>query len=269
MDKRLAIIGVGKMGSALARGVIKARLVKADRMTAFDADGERLAALARELGFRPSGGPTEAVEQVDAAILAVKPKVMPQVLEEIAGSAGGRLIISIAAGVEIATMESALSGDARVIRAMPNIACSVGEGATAFALGSGASDDDASLAKSLFEAVGGVVQVEESKLHAVTGLSGSGPGFLWSVVEGLVEGGVEAGLDRKTAMDLALRTVVGTARMLQETHQTPAELRDAVATPGGTTAAGLAELEKSDISGAFRRAVEAAARRSKELASDS
>jgi len=201
-------------------------------------------------------------------ILAVKPNVVRRVLVEIAEVSESRLVVSIAAGIEIGAIEKALPKEARVIRAMPNIACSVGEGATAFALGSRATDDDAATARMLFESVGKAVQVQESMLHAVTGLSGSGPGFLCDVVEGLIEGAVESGLKKELAVELALQTVAGSVRTLQETHQSPDELRKSVATPGGTTMAGLAELERADVRGAFRRAVEAATRRSEELAGE-
>ena len=269
MAKRFAIIGIGKMGSALARGVIRGGVAEGDNLTAFDTDSERVNSLASELGFRPSTSATEAVERADVVILAVKPNVVPQVLREIRDVAGGRLVISIAAGVEIRSIEGALPGTARVVRAMPNIACSVGESATAFALGSHALGEDATVARTLFESVGKVVPVEKSMLHAVTGLSGSGPGFLCGVIEGLIEGAVKAGLQKELATELALQTVVGTGRTLQETDQSPGELCKAVATPGGTTMAGLAELDRSDIVGAFRKAVQAAARRSKELAGGS
>ena len=269
MAKRFAIIGTGKMGNALARGIVTGGLAEGDNLTAFDTDSERVGSLASELGFRPSASATAAVERADVVILAVKPNIVPQVLREIGDRVGGRLVISIAAGVETKSIEGALPGTARVIRAMPNIACSVGEGATAFALGSRALAEDATLARTLFESVGKAVRVEESMLHAVTGLSGSGPGFLCVVIEGLIEGAVRAGLQKELATELALQTVVGTGRTLQETDWSPGELRNAVAVPGGTTMAGLAELDRADIVGALRKAVKAATRRSKELASGS
>ncbi len=266
--KRLAIIGTGKMGSALARGVVRLGLVQAEDLTGFDMDGQRLGLLARELGFRPSASNAEAVGAADVVVLAVKPKVIMDVLREIRGAAAGRLVVSIAAGVEIKSIEAALPDTTRVVRAMPNIACSVGEGVTAFAPGRNALSEDISAAREVFQCVGKAFQVEEEVLHAVTGLSGSGPGFVCAALEGLVRGGVEAGLPEGLAKELAVQTAVGTCRTLQETGQTAGSLREAVATPGGTTMAGLGELEKCGVREAFARAVGAATRRSRELAEE-
>jgi pyrroline-5-carboxylate reductase len=202
----------------------------------------------------------------EIVFIAVKPGIVPVVLREVSGAITPQhLVISIAAGVPIASMESLLPAGARVVRVMPNTPCLVGASATAFALGKNATAQDAACVKTIFDAVGKTFLVEEKLLDAVTGLSGSGPAYVYLVIEALADGGVHMGLPREIATALAAQTVMGAARMVLETRHHPAQLRDMVTSPGGTTMAGLHALECGNLRAAIMNAVEAATERSKEL----
>jgi pyrroline-5-carboxylate reductase len=202
----------------------------------------------------------------DVIVLAVKPQHLPGVLKEIAKGAEARhLFVSIAAGVPLSAMTSVLGQAARVVRVMPNTPCLVGAGATAFTRGPKATDEDAALVERLFSTIGIAMEVPESLLDAVTGLSGSGPAYVFQVIEALSDGGVRCGLPRNVATRLAAQTVLGAAKMVLDTGEHPAALKDGVASPGGTTIAGLHELERGALRGALINAVEAATNRSQEL----
>jgi pyrroline-5-carboxylate reductase len=254
---KLVIVGGGRMGEALLGGLVAAGWSPADLAVVEPVAARREELAKRFDGVRVSGEPVVA----DGAVIAVKP---PDVPAAIAAAGAGR-ILSIAAGVTIAALEAAAGDGVPVVRAMPNTPALVGAGAAAIAGGSAATEDDLAWAESILGAVGTVVRVPEHLLDAVTGLSGSGPAYVFLVVEALVEAGVLAGLPRPTAAALAAQTVLGAARLLVESGDSPEALRAMVTSPGGTTAAGLRELERHGVRAAFLDAVAAATARSKEL----
>lgn len=253
------------MGGALVRGIIRNGLVPPERIMVADADEARRRAFAQEWSVT-EGTNDEVAAASDVLLVAVKPDQIVDVL----GAVGprlreGALVISVAAGVPLARLEGALGRSLPVIRAMPNTPCLVGEGAIAISLGRWAGPEHQERAVALFGAVGQVVTVPESKMDAVTGLSGSGPAYVFTVIQALIDGGVAAGLDRETARRLAVHTVLGSARLVIETERHPVALRDMVMSPGGTTAAGIAVLERRAVPAAFIDAVLEASRRSAEL----
>ena len=207
----------------------------------------------------------EAVVSSDVVVLAVKPQVTAEVLKEIGDVLTKRLVISVVAGVRLGRIIEACGPQARVIRAMPNTPAMVGEGMTALAIGLGVEESEVRCARQIFESVGRVVRVDERFMDAVTGLSGSGPAYVFLMIEAMADGGVKMGLPRETASLLAAQTVLGAARMVLETGQHPASLKDQVASPGGTTIAGLHRLEQGGLRGLLIDAVEAAVKRSQEL----
>lgn len=263
---RLGFIGAGRMATAMARGLIRAGLATPDRVLASDAVPEAIAHFAQASLGRTTSDNLQVAQQSDVIFLAVKPQQMAGVLTELRGKVDSeRLVISIAAGVTLAALAAGLGPGPRLVRVMPNTPCLVGQGASAFAIGPGATPADAALTAKLLAAVGTACQVDEKLLDAVTGLSGSGPAFVCLIVEALADGGVLAGLPRSVALALAAQTVKGTAQMVLATNEHPAALKDAVASPGGTTIAGLRVLETRGVRGAIIEAVDAAARRSHEL----
>lgn len=269
-DKRLAILGVGMMGGALARGLVRADAMPANHIFLFDPHRARVEHIAAEIGTNPTStvaeSASDAVAEADIVLIAVKPWVVPSVLTEVTPALTEKhLIVSIAAGVRLATMEALVSGNIPVIRVMPNTPALVGEGVAALARGSHATDPHFALAMELFSVVGKTAEVEERMMDAVTGLSGSGPAYVYLLIEALMDGGVKAGLTRDTARLLAAQTVYGAAKMVLDSDDHPAELRDNVTTPGGTTIAGLTVLERAGIRVALMDAIEAAAQRSREL----
>jgi pyrroline-5-carboxylate reductase len=267
---KLGLIGCGKMGGALLRGALKASLVKAKQVTVFDKIPAAIKALQADVpGLVVASNAEKAAAKSDVVLLAVKPQDMQGLLEGIGqGSTvkGQRLYISIAAGITLKQLEAWLGGSARVIRCMPNTPALILQGASAFARGKHATDADAKLAAKMLGAVGTAQEVPEKLLDAVTGLSGSGPAYVYTVVEALADGGVLMGLPRATALQLAAQTVAGAAGMVLSTGKHPAALRDEVTSPGGTTIAGLEQLEKQGLRNALVQAVRKATERSKELA---
>jgi pyrroline-5-carboxylate reductase len=264
--KKIGFLGAGNMGEAMIKGLIQAGLVDAKAISATDVRTERLAELARQYGIRTAASNAALVAGSDVVILAVKPQIMGAVLKEIGGAVDARtLLISIAAGVHTRTLRGHLGKPARLIRVMPNTPALVLEGVTAIARADGLAAGDLETAEELFRAVGRVVLLDEEALDAVTGLSGSGPAYVAIVVESLADGGVRMGLDRATAMTLAVQTVLGSARLIRETGVHPGQLKDMVASPGGTTIAGIAALEEGGARWTFISAVEKATERSREL----
>ena len=262
----LGFIGAGKMATALAAGFIRAGLVSEQQILASDPMESARAAFATQTQGRITGSNAEVVSFARVIVLAVKPGQVPEVLSEIrAGFTADHLLLSIAAGVPLAALESALPGGTRVIRVMPNTPALVGASASAFALGTAARRPDAELAQNLLGTVGLAFELKESLLDAVTGLSGSGPAYIYLVIEALSDGGVAAGLPREVATKLAAQTVLGSAKMVLETGLHPGALKDMVASPGGTTIEGLCELEKGKLRGTLISAVRAAAEKSKRL----
>ncbi len=262
----LGFIGGGQMAEALMKGIIAKGLVGPESVIVSEPWEERREYIARECGVRAVSENLQVFRDAATVILAVKPQVMGVVLHDIANGVGGdHLVISIAAGITLNILEGGLPAGTRVIRVMPNTPALVQEGAAGLCRGTHATEQDMELALNLFEAVGVAVQVPEHLMDAVTGLSGSGPAYCFSFIEGLVDAGVREGLTRDVASRLAVQTVLGSARMCAETGKSPAELTAMVTSPGGTTIEGLYQLEKNALRGALMDAVRAAASRSKEL----
>lgn len=269
LDRRIAFIGGGNMTEALVAGLLAKRLLPPDLLHATDIRAERRTHLAERYGVAVGDDNARAAGWADLLVLSVEPQVLDEVLGDIAlNIRDGATIVSVAAGYPIARVQAPLPKPAPIVRAMPNTPSSVGEGVTALAMGPGVGPADREAARALFESVGMVVEVEERLMDAVTGLSGSGPAYIYLLVEALADGGVRAGLPRATAHSLAAQTVLGTARLLIESGTHPAELKDRVASPAGTTIAGLQKLEEGRVRAAFIAAVEAAARRSAELGNE-
>jgi pyrroline-5-carboxylate reductase len=262
----IGFLGAGKMAGALARGFIRAGLVTPEQVLASDPSESARATLTRETGVKSTPSNPEVVKFAHTLVLAVKPDQVPPVLADIRDDFTERhLLISIAAGVPLAKLEAGLGAGARLIRVMPNTPALVGASATAFALGKSAKAEDGELAQRLFASIGLAFQLKETLLDAVTGLSGSGPAYIYLIIEALSDGGVAAGLPRDAATKLAAQTVLGSARMVLETGLHPGALKDMVASPGGTTIEGLHELEKGKLRGTLISAVRAATEKSKKL----
>jgi len=265
-DKKVGFLGAGNMGEAIIKGLLQAGLVPASSIAATDARPDRLEQMTKQYGIRAAASNTTLVAEADLVILAVKPQIMGAVLKEIAGAVDrSKLLISVAAGVPVASLRDGLGRPARLIRVMPNTPALVLEGATAIARADGLEAGDLETAQELFGAVGRVVVLDEDALDAVTGLSGSGPAYVAIVIESLADGGVKMGLDRATAMILAAQTVLGSAKLIIETGTHPGQLKDMVSSPGGTTIAGIAALEEGGVRRTFINAVERATQRSREL----
>ncbi len=263
----LGIIGAGSMATALVRGFVAAGLYSPEQMTLSDSDPAKRRAAGRLLRVGATADNRELVRTSRIVILAVKPQVLDAVLDEIRPAATRRhLFISIAAGVPTARLESHLGDTVRVVRVMPNTPALLGRGMSAVVRGSRANAADQRLALRLFRAVGAAVAVaDESLLDGVTGLSGSGPAYVYRFAEGLIAGGTAAGLPPALARQLALQTILGAAHMLTETGETPEALRAMVTSPGGTTLAGLTELDRRGFADAVAAAVVAASERSRQL----
>ena len=255
----LQIVGGGRMGEALLTGLQAAGTARTVRVV--EAAAERRDELR---SAHPDAEVTDRIGPAEGTVVAVKPHQVAEVCRALAGAGGGR-ILSIAAGVTIAAIEAAAGIGTAVIRAMPNTPALVGQGAAAVAAGTAAGDDDLAWAESVLGSVGTVVRVPEHLLDAVTGLSGSGPAYVFVVLDALIEGGVAAGLPRETAELLAGQTILGAATLYVEGDRSPGELRAAVTSPGGTTAAGLRVLEQRAVRAALIDAVLAARDRSVEL----
>lgn len=266
IGKTIAFIGGGNMAEALVKGCLRAGLFEPGQITVADASADRLAYIAQQYGVKATADNGEACRSADILVLSVKPQVMPHVLAEMGGGVGHKpLVISVAAGVPIAAIAAEFGQDARIVRAMPNTAALILEGAAAVAKGDGATSEDLSIAMKMFEAVGTAVVVDEKLMDAVTGLSGSGPAYIFTVIDALADGGVKMGLPRETALKLAAQTALGAAKLVLETGKHPGVLKEAVTSPGGTTIAGLHRLEDGGVRAALMGAVEAATLRSKEL----
>jgi pyrroline-5-carboxylate reductase len=263
---RIGFLGAGKMASALAKGFLRAGLVRAEELMASDVLEAARRAFRDKVGARVTAANAQAAKFSEVLIVAVKPDQVVGVLDAVRPYITERhLVISIAAGVPLKRLEEALFDGARVIRVMPNTPALVGAGAAAYALGRWATREDAALAQQLFSAVGLALEVKEKLLDAVTGLSGSGPAYACLMIEALSDGGVAAGLPRDVATKLAAQTLLGSASMVLETGLHPEALKDMVASPGGATIEGLHELEKAGLRGALMSAVRAAAEKSSRL----
>jgi pyrroline-5-carboxylate reductase len=265
-DYRVGFLGAGKMATALARGWISAGLLSPNQILAGDPAPQARNSFSGETKGKISADNRDVVSGSDVLVLAVKPQIMPTLLNDIRPVVASRhLVISIAAGINLQTLSSGLGETCRLIRVMPNTGCLVGASASAYTSGASATAEDIALVERLLQAVGIAFRLPEHLLDAVTGLSGSGPAFVFVMIEALSDGGVRVGLPRDVATALAAQTVFGAAKMVLETGSHPGVLKDLVASPGGTTIAGLHALEQGRIRAALIDAVEAAAKRSAEL----
>ncbi|MFC1607555.1 pyrroline-5-carboxylate reductase [Candidatus Latescibacterota bacterium] len=260
---KLGIIGYGNMGAAIIRGLISAGLYKAGNISVFDVDSVKRDAAFQD-GCTVTGTVDEVGAAVDTLIIAVKPGYVCTVLEDLGSLKAETLIISVAAGVTISSIEAALGGNP-VIRVMPNTPCMVGEGASAVVRGTSAGNTHTQTAMNIMGALGYACEVPESLINAVTGLSGSGPAYVALVIDALSDGGVKMGLPRPTALKLAAQTVLGAAKMIIEGDLQPSALRDMVTSPGGTTIEGISVLESRAVRSALIDAVEAAVWKAEEL----
>jgi len=274
--QRVGFLGAGNMSCALIQGLISdSNCTTADKISASIRSTDRRDLL-EKLGITSiygdalEGGAKQVAEDSDIIFLGVKPQVMSPVMEALAPhlSPSRHLVISIAAGVPLSKLEAALGKNVRVVRCMPNTPLLVGAGASAYALGKHATRDDAALVHMMLSGAGIALEVDEKCMDAVTGLSGSGPAYIFMAIDAMADGGVKAGLPRDVARQLAAQTVLGAAKMVLETGSHPGELKDAVASPGGTTIAGIHELEKAGLRASLINAVTVAAARSKQLADD-
>jgi pyrroline-5-carboxylate reductase len=266
LTANIGVIGAGKIGAAIARGVIRAGLARKEQVMASDVSAELRQAIANELGIEVTPDNGALCDFADIAILAVKPQIVDGVAREIAKKLGAaKLLVSVAAGVPLSRIEANLAPEARVVRVMPNIPCVVGAGAAGYAGGAHATAKDLEQVGAILNSFGVAVPVEERYLDAVTGLSGSGPAYVFLFIEALADGGVQAGLARDVALKLAMQTVYGAARMALEGSKHLGELKDEVASPGGTTIAGIYALERRGFRGTVMEAVVDATKRSKEL----
>lgn len=261
----IGVLGAGVMGEALFSGLIAAGW-PADEIVIADRHELRQASLCEQYGVRAASN-AEAAAYADTVLIVVKPQDVPELLEEIAPVLSATtLVVSLCAGITIASLEAGLPKGTPVVRVMPNTPALVAAGMAALAPGHCATEEHMTTAKTMLEAVGSAIVVPEKYLDAVTALSGSGPAYLFYVVEAMIDGGVLLGLPRDIATELAVQTMYGSAKLLRETGQHPTRLREQVTSPGGTTAAAIRELEDHRVRAAFINAIEAARNRSSELA---
>ena len=266
-DKTIGLIGAGNMANALIDGLLRSGTTKAENIICSDANQNQLDSVQKKFNVATTTDNIEVIHKADIIVYAIKPQIMATVLKETAAHLDmSKLIISIAAGVPLAAIKSLLQKDLRLIRVMPNVAVAVREGATAVAAGDHATKEDVKLAMTIFDSVGKSIFLKENYLmDAVTGLSGSGPAYIFMIVDALADAGVKVGLSRKDAQLLASQTILGAAKLLLETEAHPGQLKDSVTSPGGTTIVGIHTLERGGLRTTLMDAVEAATNRSKEL----
>jgi pyrroline-5-carboxylate reductase len=263
-EKKLAVVGGGQMGRALVGGIVASSVVAPDHICLVEPSDESQAWWAENEPKIEISDLPAAVAAADVILLAVKPNLVPMVARQKGRFWNGKLVISIAAGISLEQLCGWL-GHQRVARVMPNTPSLVREGASAYCCGNHVTKEDKTWIQLMLDSVGFAVEVDESQMDAVTGLSGSGPAYVCLMIEAMADGGVLAGLPRPLAMELATQTVRGTAKMIAETGRHPGQLKDAVASPGGTTIAAISALEQNGIRGALIQAVDASAKRSREL----
>ncbi len=262
---RIGFVGGGKLAEAMISGLLKAGICKPDEITVSDIDASRRRVLKQKFSVTISPDNSKAVLASDVVVLAVKPNVVLPVLRGLDKEVAGKLVITVAAGIPISRVESGLPEGTRVVRAMPNINCAVRESCTALCAGTHAGEEDLKMAEAIFGSVGMTLRVEETKMDAVTALSGSGPAYAFVFIEALSDAGVLHGLPRGDATRMAAQTLLGAGKMVLESGLHPAELKDRVCSPGGTTIAGIKALEEGGFRAAIMKAVSEAHRRSKEL----
>lgn len=265
IQRPITFLGGGNMATAIIRGLLRAG-TPASLISATVRREDAQQALTQGFGIRVGMDNLKAVREAEVVVLSVKPQALDKLLTVVAPAIDrSKLVISVAAGVPVAALERRLGEGARIIRAMPNTPCLVGSGATAVAGGEHATAEDLTLAQAIFDSVGITTVLDEGLLDAVTGLSGSGPAYIFLIIEALSDAGVKVGLSRHVALKLAAQTVLGSARLLIETNAHPGQLKDQVTSPGGTAIAGLHTLEAGGLRTTLIDAVEAATRRAKEL----
>ncbi|MEI7473610.1 MAG: pyrroline-5-carboxylate reductase [bacterium] len=264
--KKIGFIGAGKMAQAIINGVLKSNFTKTENIYTFEPDLNTVKALKHNLEINFCKNNNEVVQNSDIIIICVKPHFVETVLKEINGSLNkNKIIVSIAAGVSTKKMEQSIDSGIPVVRVMPNTPALVGEGMSALCKGKYCSDETLSYIKELFSKLGRAIEVEEKFINAVTGISGSGPAFMYLIIEALADGGVKLGLRKDVALELAAQTALGAAKMILETGKHPSILKDEVTTPAGTTAEGLYSMEKDNIRASLIRTVIKTARRADEL----
>ena len=265
MPHRLAVVGPGSMAAAVVKGLVGSGWTRATMVTGYHPRRERAQEIAKAAGFKVVTRLPEAVQGAETVLLGVKPQILPETLMELRGLVEKQqLVLSMAAGFSTRRIEDVLPG-VPVVRCMPNLACTVGLGATAICPGEHATKEHVARAREVFQAVGTVEEVPEKLMDAVTGLSGTGPMYVFHLVEAMADAGVKVGLSRDVASRLALQTVIGSARLAQASHLHPAALKDLVTSPGGTAIAALHVLRREGFQAIVMDAVEAAAKRSAEL----
>ncbi len=265
-NRKIGMLGTGNMASALIRGLLSSKTLSPEQIRGSDVRAEHLAELEKKYGIKTTTDNSELLAWANVVVLAVKPQVIDRVLDQISGDIStDTLVISVAAGVPIRSIEARLPAGTRVLRAMPNTAAIALAGATGVAPGTHATPEDIAFTKALFDATGRTVVLDESLIDAVTGLSGSGPAYIMLIIEALADGGVKVGLHRETALLLAAQTVYGSAKLLLETGEHPGRLKDMVTSPGGTAIAGLHTLESGGLRRTLIDAVEVSTKRAIEL----
>ena len=263
----IAFFGAGKMASALIQGLLRSGICQPGDITAASPDPSHLKALQDSTGIHVTASNSEAARAADAAILCVKPKEAAAALAQASPELDGKLLLSIAAGLRLSTLKKSAPAS-RIVRAMPNTPALVGKSATAYAAAPEATALDIAMVERIFSSIGEVHAVEENLIDAVTAVSGSGPAYIFLVIEAMTEGGIRCGLPASLAQRLAIQTVAGAGELCLQTGEDPATLREMVTSPGGTTAAALATLEKHGVRSAFIDAIQAAERRAVELSGE-
>jgi pyrroline-5-carboxylate reductase len=263
---QLGFIGAGKLAGSVIRGLMRAKVCPPNAIIASEPNEQTRAALQKETGVAVTTNNAEVVEKAEAIFIAVKPPMVVPVLTELKEQLQNKLVISLAGGVRISSMEKVC--DARIMRALTNTPSAICRAATGITRGSRSTNEDVDLVKTFFAAIGVVVEINEEQIDIVTALSGSGPAFIYTVVEALAAGGTKLGLANDIAMELAIQTARGAADIMLESKMSPEKLRRMVVTPGGTTAAGLAVMEKLGTSESLIAAVETATKRSQEMAKE-
>ena len=263
--KKIAFIGAGNMAEALMNGLLSSKIVPAKQITAVDVDSKRLDWLKDEYNINTAGTDTKLIEKSDVIILAVKPQVMPDVLKEIGEKINGKIVISIAAGISTQKIESYLSEITPVIRVMPNMPALVCHGATAICRGKYAEKTHAALALDIFHSVGYAILVEEKLMNTITAISGSGPAYVFYLMEAMVNSAINGGLPKDKAINLVAETVCGAGELVARTQEFPGELRRRVTSPGGTTEAAIKVMDINKVNHTLLTAITAAAERSEEL----
>jgi len=265
--RKIGFVGAGNMGEALIKGMLLSQSLGPQQLLASDKVSQRLNYLTETYKIKVFKKNSEVVRRSDVIILAVKPQNLEEALKEMReGFSKDKLLISILAGIPVGKLQGILKRGARVIRAMPNAPALVQEGATAIFRGDQATEKDVQIARRIFDSVGKtIILQDESLMDAVTGLSGSGPAYVFVILEALSDGGVAMGLSREVATNLAIQTIAGAAKLARESRKHPGELKDMITSPGGTTIVGLKKLEEGGLRASLMEAVEAATLRSKEL----